>query len=123
MSHSEIISVGNPVLFIKDNKIVGKGQAVTSHDGVCGIQAIDDTAKEFFKDDPVVKLLDWRFAFFHYSTYTGEPALGFNDEPEDRHLGTRVVDEFNLRWGLVPDSFKDVEGYRSGPTPHHESDT
>ena len=113
MFFQAVESVGKPVLFIKDNKIVGKGISQMAMDGIVGVCVVDDAAKEFFKDDYAVKILGWKSTFFHYFTHDGTPAMWYEDEPDGRHLGTRVVDEFSFRWGMVPESFKDVDGHRS----------
>lgn len=113
MNFPAVDGVGKTVLIIKDNKVVGKGVSQTSFDGMVGITISDDAGKDFFKDDYAVKTLGWRFTFFHYYESTGNAAFSYTDEPEDRLKGTRIIDEFNLRWGMVPESFKSVNGYRS----------
>jgi hypothetical protein len=109
---------GQTALFIKDNKVVGKGRVCSGLGTLrCSVQVRDDPAAiEFFKDDELVKY--WReagfpikFAFFRFYTLDGSPFQDERDSP-DRLKGIRIVDEYNFEMGFVdPEIFGMIEGY------------
>ena len=102
----------NDIYLVKDNKIIGNAKWAAIRDGVVSV---------YFKDENIVSKFSGhtenysQYVFFYYSTYTGDFLFSNFDEIEeidDFFADTRIVDSFNLRWGMVPDRFKDVEGYR-----------
>lgn len=105
---------------IKDNKVVGEAKVcIRRGDEWVGIEMVSAEAIDLVKEHSTYKLLG-KHSFWRFSPITGH-FLGCNfpnDENEDADglsvLGdVRVVDADNLKYGLVPDTFKDVEGYRS----------
>lgn len=104
---------GNEILIIKDNKIVGKGRAQMCTNYQVDISIEDEAGRAFFADDFAVKILGWKNTYFRYYMTTGVYLPTFMDEPDGRGKETRIVDAFKLSFGMVPDSFKDIEGYNS----------
>lgn len=115
-----IQGVGQNVLFIRDNKVVGIGRSQIMHgDDFVGITCVDDAAKALVSEDKeAIELLTYKHMYLSYSPITGMfiETRWMNEALDEKLEDTRVVDEFNFRWGMVPDSFKDVEGYRSAPS-------
>lgn len=116
--HLAVKDVGRDVVLIKDNKIVGEGRSVTIRDGEVSIEMTDDRAKALVENSVQVKTWaeshpdkKYKWSYFRFltvtGTYVGEGEL-FCEELDD----IMVVDKFNLRYGMVPDTFKDVEEYR-----------
>ncbi len=111
-------SVGRDVLFIKDNKVVGKGR---SQVGVSNeYQGCSFLSGELFEQIKVVApfndtVLTMKHVYARFSPYSGGYlGLQFTDEfPEAEALleYVRAVDEHYFNFGIVPDSFKEVEGY------------
>lgn len=102
----------NDIYLVKDNKIIGNAKWAGIKDGVVSV---------YFKDESIVSKFSnhtgiyTQYVYFYYSIYTGDfLSSNFDDDKEVDEFfdDTRIVDAFNLRWGMVPDSFKDVEGYR-----------
>lgn len=102
----------NDIYLVKDNKIIGNAKWAGIKDGVVSV---------YFKDESIVSKFSThtgtysQYVFFYYSIYTGDfISSNVEDIKEVNEFfdDTRIVDAFNLRWGMVPDSFKDVEGYR-----------
>jgi hypothetical protein len=106
---------GKDVLIIKDNQIVGKGVTRTSSDGCVGVCVVDDSGRNYFKYDVQAQTQGWEDALFHYFESDGMSSTSGGDESSDRCMGTRIVDEFRLQWGLVPDSFEMVKGFPTKP--------
>jgi len=115
-------NVGRDVLLVRDNKVIGEGRTQTSDCTVVSVEMVDDRAKALVDSSPMVQVLavhspdrKYRWALFHFHAFTGRYA----DLPEDGDLyfadleNVRVVDKLNFEYGLVPDSFKEVEGYRA----------
>jgi hypothetical protein len=111
MDFQAVPNVGKTVLIIKDNTVVGEGMVSALADGQAAITISSAEAKEFFKDDEAVATFGWESLFFYWQQ-TGYPAHQ-PLEPINRYKGTRIVDRFNFDWGMVPDSFLDVPGYRA----------
>ena len=105
-----ILGVGREVYIIHDDVIVGVGQVVTFN-GYCdyGVKMIDDSSREFFKGYEIPELLGFRGTFWHYDE-DGNPSRHYEDEPEDFHKGTKVVDKIAFDFGFCPEQFKSVEG-------------
>lgn len=116
-----IQSVGREVLLVKNNKIVGEGYAISSADYIVGVEMRDDRAKALVADSEQVKAWAkhypdkaFKYSSFHFSELTGvytdwDDGRGYYCAALDE---VRVVDKRNLGYGMVPDSFKDTEGYR-----------
>lgn len=116
-----INSLSNRLVLVKDNKIVCSAVpygavgdefvSVVFPDGVMA-EKIKET-KLFEKHGQVLTL---NHIPLRFNPITGVfISTGFTDAAELEELFeyTRLVDSFYLGCGLVPDSFKDVEGYRS----------
>lgn len=103
----------NEIYLVKDNKIISTAKWAFTKDGMVSVYFTDDSIVSKY-----VKNLDGtepRHAYFTYSIYDGFFITSMFDhveEIDDFFADTRIVDSFNLRWGMVPDTFKDVEGYR-----------
>lgn len=122
--------VGVEVVLIADNKIVGIGYCISMADGVVSIEMRDEPAKALIADSTQVKL--WTQSFeekkFKYSTFkfcmfTGNYLDMSHADPDmkcDGLKNVRVVNKANLRYGAVPESFRDAESYR-GFFIDHES--
>lgn len=124
-----------PLLLIRDNKVIGKAQmAIGRGTEWVGIRITEGEVKEEVSklikaatEGEDLKDLDGtlRFFFPHFTYYSGlyldigNLLLTEKTSEIDAYFqDIRVVNEFNFRWGLVPDVFKDVEGYRSAPSKH-----
>lgn len=118
-----IESVGREVLLIRDKRIIGEGYSRSSADGTIAIEMLDERAKALIADSLAVKL--WGTSFpekkFKYSTFkfcqfTGEYIDMSHHDPYmlcPTLSDVRVVDKMGLHYGIVPDTFKDVEGYNA----------
>lgn len=114
-------NVGREVVLIRNNEVIGEGYSSVSGGGIVGIEMRDDAAKALIADCAMVKLWEekfpekkFKYSLFHFSQYTGE-YLGENEDEYtvDALMDVRVVDKFNLRYGMVPSAFKDVVGYHA----------
>jgi hypothetical protein len=114
-------TVGREVLLIRDNKVIGEGYTSTMRDGVLAVQMRDDLAKVLVEDSKMVKLWaesfpdkKFKYSMFHFCSFTGN-YLGENEEEYTlkNFDDVRIVDKSNLYYGMVPSTFKDVEGYRA----------
>jgi hypothetical protein len=114
--------VGQDVLLVRDNKIIGEGWAGGSAYGMVSIEMRDERAKALIENSRQVQM--WGKSFpekkFKYSTFkfwqgTGE-YVDMSDEDADMKceelVGVRVVDKHNFEYGMVPKFFESVEGYR-----------
>lgn len=118
--------VGKDILFIKDNKVVGKGKSHVAYGDVwVGASYLEGEFLEKFKLTEHVKAMSLKHTYLRFC-----PILGvfigddkkFGSDIVDIFEDVRVVDEFNFRWGMVPDTFKDVPGYRSAPTEYENKE-
>jgi hypothetical protein len=106
----------NGVYLIKDNKVIGKMELTGSVSGrafsyrYVVVQPDDDATREFFKDDYSIKPFGM-IRGLKYDGEWGEPYLALSDEPEGRHMGTRIVDVESFDLGVCPKSFETVEGF------------
>lgn len=124
MNKPAITSRGKCYL-VKDDKVVGTMRVVSTRSigtgGLYGdtfLEPSDDAAKEFFKDDFTIPLFG-QITRLQYFGVTGEPGIGFDDEPEDRHKGTRVVDCLDFDFGICHESFSHIEGFGKSLTPNN----
>ncbi len=117
--HRAVETVGREVVLIRDNKVIGEGYVSTMSGGVVTVEMRDDRAKALVEDSEMVKLWGekfpekkFKYSLFHFCSYAGN-YLGENEEQYSlkNFDDIRVVDKFNLRYRMVPSTFKDVEGY------------
>jgi hypothetical protein len=117
------------LVLVKDNKLVCKVSAFGSMDA----EATLNFPEDFFDEHIAPKVVNaissltmqdgkvihaTKFCCFRYCQFSGvflgcnlsKPEPGLTDWLKD----TRVVDSVYLKYGMVPDSFSEVEGYRSG---------
>lgn len=111
-------NVGKTVLFIKDNKVIGKGSSQIGHgDDWHGIRVESGEIFDQLKDLAPFNSgkLGIKHSYIRFSPLSGVYlGMNFSDEyPEVDALleMVRVVDEFNFGYRMAPDSFKEVEGY------------
>ena len=118
--------VGKDILFIKDNKVVGKGKSQVAYgDEWVGVSYLEGEFLEKFQLTEHVKVMSLKHTYLRFCPFLGvfigdEEKLG--SDVVDIFEDVRVVDEFNFRWGMVPDTFKDVPGYRSAPTEYENKE-
>lgn len=112
-------NVGREVLLIKDNKVVGEGFAAAMADGIVSIEMRDDRAKTLVENSTQVQAWvssfpdkKYKWASFKFCSFTGT-YLDTDEVFCEALEHIQVVDKFSLRYGMVPDSFKDTEGYRA----------
>lgn len=123
MSFYEAVRPTNePVLVIQGNKVVGLAQPVTSDGVTVCVRMADDKTKELFADDTLIAFHrmslprgadPWEATLFKYFMFDGTPAKMFDDEPDDRLKNTRIVSKYEFEYGMVPESFSEVEGFGS----------
>lgn len=113
---------GKPVLIIRGLKVIGRGQTQVATDGWVGVQMLDaepHAAVHAWLGEQAANLA--QHTYIRYSVFNGMfLELPFKDDETQAYQDadeffdeTYAVDEFNFKWGLVPDIFKDVEGYGS----------
>jgi hypothetical protein len=115
--HKAIIRDQFPILIIKDNQIVGKARWSTSMDDITSMEIIEGQALEWTQDiaGKGEGTLPAKYYNPRYCDLTGsyQPRIeGGWEDLNDKFEYTRAVSEFYLHYGMVPDSFKDVPGYR-----------
>lgn len=124
MNHNRAFETGKSLFIIRDNKIVGEGRV--SHaigDDWAAVEITKGDIYEALLKTEACKRLGTKYVWLRYFSLTGMfICSSFTDQPEldEMFQETRAVDQFNLGWGMVPDSFKDVEGYSF---KHTEIDT
>ena len=110
------IKISEDLLIIQNDKIVGKARGAYAVNDVCGIRITDGEIAEALQQTKAVRLLGLRYCVFRYDAHTGEYRGGeFSDATDHENVlnNTRAVTKFDLDWGMVPESFKNTEGYRS----------
>lgn len=109
--YDAVDGVGKKVLFVgNDNKILGTGKSVASFRGIVSIECTNSKAISLLKLDDVSEA---KFIYLKYDMMTGM-YLGCNCVIDEEALeDTYIVDEFNLGYGMVPQHFCGVEGYKS----------
>lgn len=121
---------GSEVLLILNNEVIGEGKAVTERDGVIAIEMRDDAAQALVADSAMVKMWaekfpekKFKYSLFHFSAYTGE-YLGENEDEytPEALMDVRVVDKSDLRYGMVPSSFKELPGYHAAMKENEDSE-
>ena len=110
--------VGKKVLIILNDEIIGKGTTqIARGDEYVGVRFEEGKVLDMIKDLETVKVLTLRHSYFRYLPYTGAfwgpPTVDEDDRIDDILSPTFIVDEFNLGYGIVPDHFSKVEGYKS----------
>lgn len=111
------IESGTDLAIIRNNKVIGKAKlSVVKGDEFAGVYLADEAAQSLVPKERLCGL-EYRHAFLHYSPITGAFLGFFENDPEfddlnDELMDTLVVDQFNLRWGMVPDHFNQCEGYK-----------
>lgn len=122
-------NVGRDVLIIRNNQVIGKGmsQIMRGLDFV-SITLVDDDAKKLIPIERISDVIGYRHTYLRYAPISGMFLEVYGNDPEwedvnDQLEDTLVVDEFNFRWGLCPDTFKDVPGYRSAMIKAYRKDT
>lgn len=115
MHFKAVESVGKKVVFIKDNKVVGTGVTQTSTQGWVSASVKDGELYDQLVETPTGAAIKPSWIMPRFSEYTG----GFLDSGMSEALDietlfedVRIVDEFNLLYGMVPETFKDVPQYR-----------
>ena len=111
-------SVGKDVLLVQNNQIVGKGVSqIARGDVFVGIQITEGALVERVQGLDLVKFMGLKHSYFRFCPVTGA-YLGDDSQTGaggfDLLGEVRVVDAFNLRWGMVPAWFAGVPGYRAG---------
>lgn len=104
------IASGNNLLVIKNNRVIGKASIVGRYGSDVGVRFTEGEILDLVKDLELVKAVGLRYAYYPFSALSGG-YIGSNDE--DCLLDVMVVDEFNFRWGMVPEYFSVVPGYRA----------
>jgi hypothetical protein len=113
-----IDSVNKQVLVIKNGKIIANGISISMRGNeFAGVRL--SNANLTFLPDNIRQMMDiiGHLRFCPISGMYIEPTLGLDDEEFD-HIEsmfdkTYAVGELELRYGMVPDFFKNVEGYKS----------
>lgn len=127
MQHGAILpgSSGNDIHLFRDNKLVGIARHAVSCDQWCGVQLISGELYDQLAASDAAKILTVRHIYPRFYPYTGAYyGCGMTDTPEIDKMFENVmaVNSFELKFGMVPDSFKGVEGYRSGFSPEDQQD-
>lgn len=130
--HRAVENLSADILVVQNNKVictakgfVGNGDkwvAVTFVEDSSIVEKIKQT--KFYETHK--ENLHWKYLPFRFMPITGTfLCCGFTgheeimEELEAIFEDVRIVNAFQLRWGMVPDTFKDVEGYRKGPDQHY----
>ena len=108
--------VGKKVLIIRGNKVIGEGKSQTSRDGCVSITLEDDRAKLLVPIE-LLEGIGYKYCFLHYSMISGVFLGLFEDDTEfdlinEQLSDTAIVDEDRLQYGMVPEHFKTLTGYR-----------
>lgn len=123
-----IQGTGKPTLLIKDNKVLATVRVEALSSNHASVTLTEGDYAQLIKPlapdlqcghYPVHKLVYLRFSpysgMYLECNLDGRDAEAVNEWFEY----TRIVDEFNLHYGMVPDTFKDVEGYRKRFDEHN----
>lgn len=76
------------------------------------VEPDDDATREFFKDDFTIPGFGMVVGL-RYDGLFGRPLQNFNNEPEDRHKGTEIVDEIDFDFGIAHPRYATVKGWSS----------
>ena len=121
-------NVGRDVLIIRNNQVIGKGMSQTMRGlDFVSITLVDDDAKKLIPVERISDAIGYNHTYLRYDPISGMFLEVYGNDPEwedvnDQLEDTLVVDEFNFRWGLCPDTFKDVPGYRSAMIEAYRKD-
>lgn len=126
MLNSRSIShLDGEISVVQDNKVVctAKGYTGMGDSWVSVVFDENNTMAEkiketqYYKDNKEsLEKITWKHFPFRFDPLLGTfISCGFTDthELEELFKDVRIVNAFNLRWGMVPDTFCEVEGYRS----------
>lgn len=116
MTDFAITSIGKTCLLVKNNKIIGKGFSVGKRDGRVSIKLTEGSILEAAASFLATKELTLQYAYLHFSDISGYNIDTVEWVGEDGYAfleDVYAVDEFNFSWGMVPEMFKTVPGYRS----------
>ena len=122
-------NVGRDVLIIRNNQVIGKGMSQTMRGSdFVSITLVDDDAKKLIPVERISDAIGYRHTYLRYDPISGMFLEIYGNDPEwedvnDQLEDTFIVDEFNFRWGLCPDTFKAVPGYQSAVTEARRKDT
>jgi len=106
-------------LIIRDNKIVGRAHWSGSVDGHTSFHVLGGEALQWTEALAMGGALEAKWYMPMYWDSDGEYMPRSQRQGDGwgsmdaLFAGTRAVDEFELGWGMVPDSFCLTEGYRS----------
>jgi hypothetical protein len=125
MSYGQILpgSSGHNILLILDNKVVGVAKHAVSCNEWCGVQVISGELHDQLAALDTAKVLSPKYIYPRFSPYTGMYlGTSMTDVPDVDALfeNVRAVNEFELNFGMVPEFFKDVEGYKKSLLPQDE---
>lgn len=108
-----------PVLILKGNEVVGKARWRTSAHGITSMQITEGEALTWVEKmaaehgEGVMQAKDFAPRYYDFTgEYAERPHPGW-EFMDEAFGGTRAVSEFALNYGMVPEAFKDVDGYRS----------
>lgn len=121
MNYPAIETVGRATLIVRGNEVIGECKVVTMRGSdIANVQMQDKAAKDLIATTLAVKIMDdktdWVTVGFFPLTglYLNTNFNGPEAEELDKIFeDTRIVDKLNLSYGMVPDTFKDIPGYRS----------
>lgn len=111
-----ITTVGRDLLVIKGDKVIGKARAITQVGSHIGVMFTDGEILDMVKNIDCVRSMGNKHSYFRFYALTGE-YIGTYDltgiGSDDILWDVYVVDEFNFRWGMVPEHFSCVPGYQT----------
>lgn len=123
MIHRAIDGVSKDVLIVdKDGKVIARGRSVSMKGNEFVSILLDKKDAELLLDSisNLTQIPMQSIGHIRCSPINGmfiEPTLDLNDQEfqifENAFGDTYAVSEFDLRYGMVPDFFKVVPGYRS----------
>lgn len=108
-----------PVLIVKGSKVVGKARWSAAVDGITSMRIIEGEALAWVEKiasdhgDGVMQAKHFTPRYFDFDGSYAQRLEGGWEFMDEAFGETRAVSEFALHYGMVPESFKDVEGYRS----------
>lgn len=115
MNYNSAITSGNNLLVIKNDRVIGKASVTTKRGSEVSVRFTEGEIVDLIKDLELVKSVGLKYSYFRFLEFTG--GYGGTDQQtgaggDDILWDVSVVDEFNFRWGMVPEHFSCVPGYR-----------